>query len=715
MRTIFRFTLLLLLGIFIDCSPVFSQTKKTKYDVAFVLRGYENSSEYVDSLDFVNSANVIMGYLNQLSFGSIATYRIFSAGADERSPIYLQSLRDIDVINAALGGWQGSQWDWLRNRTDYWSVIPDAYLPKVKAALDWMKLNKKDFTSYQDTKLISPEDYSLIRNNIVGKGVGSGQDFLINLKMPEDYNPDDFLYTQVVLNSKSKSVISGGGAQSTLNYFGILDSKGNPYPANKLSKANFVYFSPRDELRTGGGTFVSVHEGVHALGMGTHDVDGLERDLSVMSSFGSIESFSMLPAWDRYFWTKWLPQSTITTDSSQVADLYNKSKPADAQLKYIYEVKKGDNLGRGGTYMEKYKKQWYSYTVDAMGTLTFTSPFKNRSIEEITTILFDVPENIKVSDTVSFYVRHDGQSYSNLMGYKFFKDDVEIKSNDRFSIKGKVLTINGVSKQDQGYYSVKVTNQYGSMTSSKLLFRIKCDPPNAPTALPNLIVCQNAPAPTLQATASANSQLLWYQTNDFTEKASTSPFVLSTAKTGDFNYYVSQRDNINLCESPKTKISLTIKAQPQTPEITLDDQYNLKTTGLGLTWYLNGSAIKDTTNTLKSAAFGLYTVKSTVNGCSSLLSQALNYVITGKQELEKAALIVYPNPYHDKLIIKLNEDFLGEYYVDVFDVQGKNMFNQSFNQPEIELNLSFLPAGGYNVKITSLDGLKTFVHHVVRQ
>lgn len=127
---------------------IVAQNITPKFDIAFVLRGYDSSCYYCDSIQFDIKAQELIGYMNKMSFGKITTYRTFTNGIDSRSPILLQSLRDINTLQAALNGWPGSQWDWLRNRTDYWLVVPSNYIPIVQNAISWMQANKLPFYSW---------------------------------------------------------------------------------------------------------------------------------------------------------------------------------------------------------------------------------------------------------------------------------------------------------------------------------------------------------------------------------------------------------------------------------------------------------------------------------------------------------------------------------------------------------------------------------------
>ena len=764
----------------------FSFAQNTKYDIAFVLRGYDSTCYYCDSIDFEPRAKYIVEHLNKLSFEQISTYRIFVNGIDSRSPVNLQSEKDINTLQASLDGWPGSQWDWLRNRTDFWLVVPDNYRPIIVNAIAWMRQTKLDFSSWGNQTNEGAQHYSTIHNNVVRMGPSSASEFLSGLKMPSNYNPYDFKYTEIVLNSKSNARIIGAGAQNTLKNFGVLDSNGNPYNDFNL-RCSYVYHSPRNrDFSTG--IYTSIHEGIHALGMGTHDIDDSERNLSVMSSFGAIESFSMLPAWDRYYWTKWIPQSTITTDSTVVSDLKGVGRSVDKSKKYIYQVSAGDSLGRGGAYKEKYDGKWYSYTVDNGGTLRFNSAFTNNNRLAPINAYLDVPIVKKLGDTVSLYVKHDGSRIGfDSITYKWYKDDILISVSNRFVINETELIINGVTINDVGLYKCVISNKYGTVTTKQIKLVINCGV-SPPQITPNVFVCQNTgpvivsaqanigstllwygsnasggissttapsissttPSTTdyyvsqintqgcestrskitvvvnalpaapvvsnlaycagstttaLTATALSGHTLSWYGTNATGGTASGSAPTPSTTTAGTVNYYVSQVTTATGCESTRSKLVVGIYNTPNAPVLSRDLNNFLVTNVSGITWFRDGVQLLDTTQKIKPTIAGSYTVKTTQNGCASLMSTPYYFLVTDVINLSATEFIkLVPNPF----INYMNIDFVVKGYqrmnIDVFSAAtGAKVATRIAVTAGSRLTFNELNPGIYFVRIASPD------------
>lgn len=696
MQTQLKYILLFLVGTYQFTAA--AQSVSTKYDIAFVLRGYDGSCYYCDSTDFDAKAKEVVRYLNKLSFGKIATYRIFYNGIDSRSVTNLQSAQDIKTLQAALNGWPGSEWDWLRNRTDFWLVVPDNYRQIVANAIEWMKTTKLDLSSWGKQTTEGVAHYNAVQNNIGRMGPSASADYLKGLKMPRDYNPADFKYTEVILSSMSKATIVGAGAQNTLMSFGIVDADSVPYNSF-YDRATYVFYSPRDLQRTSSNVYTSIHEGVHACGMGTHDVDDQERNLSVMSSFGAIETYSMLPAWNRYFWTKWLPISTITNDSLAVADLKDKGTASHANLKYIHELVKGDSLGRGGTYREKYDGKWYTYTVDNWGTLRFTSSFKNENVQAPLNAVLDVPVVKSLGDTVSFYIVHDGSSNGQVT-YKWFKDDVQLEAGAKYTFSNRELKINGVTKADEGFYTCEVTNSFGSLSSQKLKMHVPfgCVNPPPPTVA-NISICQGTTAASLTATAASGNTLRWYGTNATGGTASTTAPTPATTQVGTTNYYVSQV-NANGCESDRAVITVTINAKPALPAVSnvsvcigaaATPLTATVASGNTLRWYGTNatggtaSATAPTPATGQTGSTSYYVSQVNANGCES----------------DRAVLVFTVNPKPSKPSISWNGNDLS---VPNDNASYLWLLNNNPVQGATANTHKPLNAGSYRVLVTNTQG-----------
>ncbi|MFC4816268.1 T9SS type B sorting domain-containing protein [Flavobacterium sp. GCM10023249] len=169
------------------------------------------------------------------------------------------------------------------------------------------------------------------------------------------------------------------------------------------------------------------------------------------------------------------------------------------------------------------------------------------------------------------------------------------------------------------YYVSQNTN--GCESARAAINVIVDNAPVAPSVTPQITYCQNETPSTL--TASGNS-LLWYSTPTGGSGNTTAP-IPNTSTSGTTTYYVTQTVG---CESPRSAITVTVNAQPQSPAATsslsycLNETSNIVTaTGTNLLWYTTptggtGSTIAPTPSTT-TAGTTVYYVSQTIAGCES--------------------------------------------------------------------------------------------------
>jgi hypothetical protein len=635
MKRILCLTLVVCNGLIVMGQP----GARNKADIVFMLRGYENSCLFCDSASFDIHAKIITKQLKELSFGKISSYDILFMGNDERSPIYLQSLRDIDVLQASLDGWPGTKWDWLRDRTDFWYVVPDEYRLIIQDAINWMKSNKDNLDNWGKLTEAGITNYRTIQTNVQRMGSSAAADYLLDMKMPANYDPQNYGTTIVILNSQSSNS-SGSGASNTMASFGVLNSKGEPYPTkndgNEKRLAYVVHKNSTDQIYQQTLYTTSVHEAIHNYGMGTHDQDpnnDLAKEYSVMFR-SSLNSINTLPAWNRYYWTHWLPKSTITKDSSLVNDLYGRMSPADTTEKFILEVIAGDDLGRGGTYRELYQGKWYTYQIDAGGTLTFKSAIDNEHRSPGNYIAV-IPETLKEGQKSTFSIYNDGeQNYS----YSWKKDGQVIQNGSSNS-----FVIKQVSYENAGKYEVTISNPHGTLTTAPVNVKVVCGlAPNAPV-VSNVTYCIDEPSSLLTATVSPGNQIAWYASNQTGGASSNTAPTPITSKAGTSDYYVSQKSNEN-CESSRSRITVEVTPIPNAPVVSnvtycMDEPSSFLTasvsSGNQIAWYGSNqtggtsSSIAPTPITSKAGTSDYYVSQKSTENCESSRSR-ITVVINAK-------------------------------------------------------------------------------------
>jgi len=230
--------------------------------------------------------------------------------------------------------------------------------------------------------------------------------------------------------------------------------------------------------------------------------------------------------------------------------------------------------------------------------------------------------------------------------------------------------------------------------------------PDAPKA-ENVALCVGGTSSSLTASATGGHSLLWYGTNATGGTSSGTAPIPTANSIGNTDYYVSQLNNTTTCESPRTKITVSVAAAPNAPIITRDANGNLVSSATtGNQWYKNGSEIIGAISTLyKPTEPANYSVKVQGN-CISPMSTVYYFLVTDVINLSASEFIkLAPNPF----INNLNLDFAIKGYqkmnLDVFSISsGSKVFSRTGLTAGSQLALGQLSAGVYLFHFTSADG-----------
>jgi hypothetical protein len=255
------------------------------------------------------------------------------------------------------------------------------------------------------------------------------------------------------------------------------------------------------------------------------------------------------------------------------------------------------------------------------------------------------------------------------------------------------------------YVSQKNTITGCESARSKIVVTINVTP-SAPKA-DNVALCIGGTSTSLIANATGGHSLLWYGSSATGGQSSGTAPIPSTNAQGSTDYYVSQSNNSTTCESPRTKVTVSVGPAPATPTITRDANGNLTSSAtIGNQWYKNGAEIIGATSTLyKPTEVANYAVK--IQGvCVSPMSTTYYFLITDVINLSATEFIkLAPNPFQSKL----NFDFVIKGYqklnFDVFEMaSGRKVTSRVGLTPGSPVYLPELSGGTYIVRITSADG-----------
>lgn len=270
----------------------------------------------------------------------------------------------------------------------------------------------------------------------------------------------------------------------------------------------------------------------------------------------------------------------------------------------------------------------------------------------------------------------------------------------------KVDAVGNVSSVAPGTGTVNYTiTANGCSNNSKINIKVN-ETPAAPKA-DNVALCIGGTSSALIANALGGHSLLWYGSNATGGQASGTAPLPSTTTQGSTDYYVSQSNNSTTCESPRTKLTVSVGPAPTTPTITRDANGNLTSSATsGNQWYKNGSEINGANSSIyKPTEVANYAVK--VQGaCVSPMSATYYFLITDVINLSATEFIkLAPNPFQSKL----NFDFVIKGYqklnLDVFEMaSGRKVTSRAGLTPGSPVYLPELTGGTYIVRITSADG-----------
>ncbi len=257
-------------------------------------------------------------------------------------------------------------------------------------------------------------------------------------------------------------------------------------------------------------------------------------------------------------------------------------------------------------------------------------------------------------------------------------------------------------------YYVSQRNTTTGCESPRAKLTVTVDPsPTAPTVAA-ISYCIGSTSTALTATASAGNSLVWYGNAATGGTGSSTAPVPSTATAGMFDYYVSQRNTTTGCESPRAKLTVTITATPNKPQITRDNNNNnlVSSANNGNQWYLEGSAISGATgSTFKPVNSGNYTVQVSINSCKSSFSDVYYYLVSGIVSLTRGESITFsPNPVKNKFKIQFSLANTSIVTVKILDYRGAKVFeSQSLKSGDI-VNLQNLISGSYIVTVYNKNG-----------
>jgi hypothetical protein len=402
----------------------------------------------------------------------------------------------------------------------------------------------------------------------------------------------------------------------------------------------------------------------------------------------------------------------------------------------VYSKNGGNSLATRNTYMgtgsgEQSQSGWASSTGDRMivtarDLVTGTFPRKTVAFYRITRNINRYP----TMDSIGSKTMNSGDTVRVKIVYRDYNDYAT--ANTQLSItatpdtsglktilRGDSLIIyNTAGFAGTGRINVSVSETATTekfVVSELVGVRVVCNAAAVPTTTTSSYTyCSGATATALVATAASGTSLVWYTTATGGTSSSTTP-TPSTNTAGTVTFYAAS--SINGCESAtRLQISVLINATPSKPTITKDiDNYLVSSSTYNNSWYQEATLLNDTTQKIKPTGSGNYYVKVTRNGCSSVLSDLIVYVVTAIINYSNDESIkIYPNPVRQQLKVNFKISGQSQLKLLLYDINGKLVISKDKISNGDSVDLSVLTNGNYFIRIVHTNGKLLFADKMIK-
>jgi hypothetical protein len=182
------------------------------------------------------------------------------------------------------------------------------------------------------------------------------------------------------------------------------------------------------------------------------------------------------------------------------------------------------------------------------------------------------------------------------------------------------------------------------------------------------------------------------------------------AVSGNFTYYGEN----NCGTSEITTLAVTVNPIPATPVITADMYTLTSNAAEGNQWYRDGIIIDGAvSHTFDVIENGIYTVIVTLNDCSSEVSNSIEIVNVGLNEINTPQISIYPNPNSGAFWLTITLSNSTTFEIEVLNRYGSSVYKTNdiivsgtFKQ---FIDLRNLAAGVYSIV------LKSDSHQIIRK
>jgi hypothetical protein len=195
---------------------------------------------------------------------------------------------------------------------------------------------------------------------------------------------------------------------------------------------------------------------------------------------------------------------------------------------------------------------------------------------------------------------------------------------------------------------------------------------------------------------------------------------LPGATTPDFTVYNAGNYQVRVdstgCAGVSSPVTVVTNAQPSKPTITLSGSILSSSAVAGNQWYRNGAPIAGANAaTYQPLDAASYSVSVTTGGCSSPMSDEVNYTITSIVTIDNTHYIsLNPNPARD--FVQLSFNLSGTVTIDMMliDMQGRVVGQWKKLPTGSSIRISNLPSGIFYAIVNNANGKPHYTLKVLK-
>ena len=206
---------------------------------------------------------------------------------------------------------------------------------------------------------------------------------------------------------------------------------------------------------------------------------------------------------------------------------------------------------------------------DTVSRFSFVNPWLTQITDSAPTM---IPLNLSLLERNSsqIKIKWNKSNLSGVQKYKIYYSKTKEGYPYQNSVDGSLdttFTLSNINCVDKYYFSITLIDKNGkeSWYSNELFSDQSISA--SPIVADSIKYCQNSLSSQLKASKISGNSLVWYGTSVTGGTATNTAPTPSTSTEGYTNYYVSQKDSLTSCESPRSKITVIVNKLPSSPEV----------------------------------------------------------------------------------------------------------------------------------------------------